>query len=178
MADMKRILRWTGRCIGWIITAVLIALVAVNLYIIIARNVSDNAHPTVLGYSGAVVVSGSMADTIEVNDIVIAKRRDSYEVGDVVSFESGELLITHRIVDVRDGRFVTKGDANDSEDAELLSEDNIVGEVFFIIPGAGKALEIFSSPGGMALLFIVAVLIFIVPALVGREEDDEEVDEE
>lgn len=176
--NLKMILRWMGRCICWIVTAVLVALVAVNLYIIIARNVSDDVHPTVFGYSAAVVVSGSMSDTIEVNDIVIAKRRDSYEVGDVVSFESGELLITHRIVDVQDGRFVTKGDANDSEDAELLSEEDIVGEVFCIIPGAGRVLEIFSSPGGMALLFIVAVLIFIVPSMTDRGKGDEEDNEE
>lgn len=174
---MKRIIKLTGKCIGWIITAVLVVLVAVNLYIIIARNASDNAHPTVFGYSSAVVVSGSMTGTIDVNDIVIAKKQDSYKVDDVVSFESGENLVTHRIVGEQDGGFVTRGDANNTCDAELLSEDNIVGRVVWVIPKVGKVFEIFSSPVGMALLFIVAVLIFIGPSFLIRGSDGGDADE-
>lgn len=171
---MKRIIKLTGKCIGWIITAVLVVLVVANLYIIIARSIGGNAHPTVFGYSSAVVVSGSMTGTIDVNDIVIAKKQDSYKVDDVVSFESGESLVTHRIVDEKDGGFVTKGDANNTCDAELLSKDNIVGRVVWVIPEVGKAFEIFSSPGGMALLFIVAVLIFIGPSFLVKDRDADE----
>lgn len=87
-----RVVRRTGRICNLILTVLLVIFLSVNLYIIFSRLVTGNKQPTVFGYSAAVVMSGSMSGTIEVNDLVINRKEDVYEVGDVVTFDDGSAL--------------------------------------------------------------------------------------
>ena len=113
------------------------------------------------GIGNAIVISGSMEPGISVDDMIIVKKCDDYELRDIVVYESNDGLTVHRIVE-RDGNIiVTKGDANDTKDAPI-SLSQIKGKVIFTIPFVGKIVRFARSSSGLMIicLIVVAILIF------------------
>lgn len=94
-------------------------------------------QPVLLTY----VETGSMAPTLEPGDAFVAipaAIAGPVETGDVIVFQASVLegggLTTHRVVDVRDGGYVTKGDANVGTDQEagepLVRDGQIVAKAW------------------------------------------------
>ncbi len=153
-----------------LLTVLLAMLLTFNLYTIIAKAATGNPQSTVFGYSAAVVVSGSMEPTISVNDMVVSRSQEQYAVGDIVTFVSGDSLVTHRIVEETEGGFITKGDANNTEDMEPLSPDQIVGKVVWSIPAIGIVLEYLKTPLGMLCLILIGFLLIAAPGWCERRQ--------
>ena len=91
------------------------------------------------------VISGSMEPTIPTGSIVAAYELDPNDVvvGDVVMFVPRETnMVMHRVVDIvetESGReFITRGDANNTNDPVPIYPQEIVGKVFFFLPGLGN----------------------------------------
>ena len=169
-------LRITGRILSILLTAVLALLLACNLYTIAARYFGGVQQPDIFGYSVAVVISGSMSGSIEVNDMVVIHEQDSYALGDVITFKSGKNLVTHRIVAQAAGGFITKGDANNTSDLEPVPQENIVGKVIWVIPNIGAAIEFSRTPLGMTCLVLVGFALIELPILLrgkgGRSHEE------
>ena len=121
------------------------------------------------GPTGFAIVNGnSMEPRLERGDLVLVRKRASYAVGDVVLYEShtGNLRVLHRIVAVKNGRFVTKGDNNDFLDPITPARGDVLGELWVSIPGAGKAVIWAKQPLNLAILL---VLLTFVGVAGGRE---------
>lgn len=119
---------------------------------------------TVLSVTGArlfVIETASMAETAPVGTLVVAHPKPAYSVGDVITFVVDGRTVTHRIVGVQDGRFITQGDLNGSPDAWQLTPDQIVGTVVAIVPGLGFLLK--AAP----LLFLAGIIVEVVARLLG-----------
>lgn len=101
------------------------------------------AVPKIFGYLPCVILSGSMYPALETGSIAfIDSRNTECEIGDIIAYRLAagrdeEKLVTHRIVGRRHGGYVTRGDANDVEDTNLVQPDQIVGICRFHIPGLG-----------------------------------------
>lgn len=160
-----RTLKLVWRIVSGIIAVVLALLLACSLYFIAARAITGNPQPTLMGYSGAVVVSGSMSGSIEIDDMVICRRQESYAPGDVIVFKSGGSVVTHRIVGRTEEGFITKGDANNAADSERVPEENIVGRVVRVVPGIGRLISFLRTPLGMTALVLIGILLLELPAL-------------
>lgn len=154
-----------GRILSFVLTAVLSVLLLCNVYIIAARAFTGNPQPSVLGYSTAVVVSGSMSGSIEIDDLVLIHQEESYAVGDVITFESGSSMVTHRIVDTCAEGFVTKGDANNAADSDPVQPEQIRGRVVRVVPGVGRFLFALRTPLGMTCLVLVGLLMLELPTM-------------
>ena len=76
------------------------------------------------------VKTGSMEDGIHTGDYILIVKKNTYKVGDIVTFKKGEYFVTHRIVKKNGNIIVTKGDANNIEDEEI-NINSIVGEVVY-----------------------------------------------
>lgn len=150
------------RVLSAIITVLLCLVLFFNVYTFAARAATDNPYPTVFGFGTAVVLSGSMEDAISVNDLVIYKSQDSYRRGDIISYNTGSSLVTHRVVDVTETGYITKGDANNTPDSPILAEQ-VVGRVLLIVPGVGAAIEFAQSPMGMMILIGILLIAIILP---------------
>ena len=119
-------------------------------------------------YRLLIVQSGSMEPAIHTGSVVVVRPEASYKAGDVITFgDAGkEKTTTHRVVDleVAAGKtyFITKGDANKTEDTNRVSEDKVIGRVQASIPYTGYLLAAAKEPAGFALLVIVpcAIVIF------------------
>lgn len=164
---MRRI-KLIGRIVSIALTVVLAVLLACNLYLIAARAITGDPQPTVFGYSSAVVVSGSMSGAIEVNDMVICHREESYAPGDVITFKSGSSVVTHRIVKETQDGFVTKGDANNTTDLEPVLPEQIIGRVVLVVPQVGQLIAALRTPLGMICLVLIGYILIAFPTLAER----------
>lgn len=157
------------KTVNGIIVVMLTIVLVGNCSILFTKFVLHEPQPAFAGYSTAVVISGSMSGSIEVNDMIIIHEEDTYTPGDIITFESGSSLVTHRIIDKTEEGFITKGDANNSEDLHPVPFENVVGKVVFIIPQAGAAIQFLQTPLGMTILLGIALLMLYLP----RRQNDE-----
>jgi len=159
MPVIRRIFRILNR----VVAVLAIILLGCNLYVIGARYICGVDQPAVFGWSWAVVISGSMEDAISVNDLVVIHEQDHYTTGDIITFRSNGAIITHRITAKTPDGYITKGDANNTEDLQPTLKQNVIGKVVWVIPGVGKAIEFLRTPLGMLCLVLVGVALIEIP---------------
>lgn len=155
---MKKILNW----ISYLWLGVLVILIAL---LIISKM---NRTEYILNFVPMKVLSGSMEPRIKVGDIVIAKKVDPLTIkeGDVITYKmNNNTNVTHRVVEVirngYDPYFITKGDANNIEDSEQVSGENLVGKLIFTIPKLGYFINFAARPFGFIALFIIPGIILL-----------------
>ena len=158
-----------------VVIAMVAAVVGLNLYLINAAKLGGDTVPMPFGVGAAVVLSGSMEPELSVGDFLIIAERDSYDLNDVVVYQDGRMAVTHRIVSITDEEVITKGDANNTNDAPITREQ-IKGEVVFAIPFVGYLVNIIKSPIGT--LCIIALAIFLLERSFHNEKqkDKEKLD--
>lgn len=121
------------------------------------------------GYSIFNVATGSMEPVINQNDVIVVKKSDKYEVNDIITFKSDTAYITHRIVAVNDGSYVTKGDANNAKDV-AITEDKIIGKVIKISSKAGIWHKVLTTPTILILIFTTLILFDFAFSYKGMKE--------
>ena len=174
--------------IGAVLCCVFAVILVCNLTIIIKGVANPRIPPSVFGVTPMVVQSGSMSgnaeDHIEVGDLIFTVKPDTdkLKAGDIISFMDGNIAVTHRIIEVRagaDGKrsFVTKGDANNTED-EPISADQIIGQYSGRIPKVGDFALFLQKPLGMVIFIGVPVCAFVVWDILRRRRETRAGDEE
>lgn len=155
---------------------VLVSLVVgINLYIWNAESLTGNALPMPMGYGAAVVLTGSMEPAISTNDLIVVAEQDVYAIDDIVVYQSGSMLVVHRIVDIADGMVTTKGDANNAADAPVeLSA--IKGEVIATLPAVGTVARILKTPAATIALLAGAVLLMDASFRKDKKKGDDELE--
>ena len=84
------------------------------------------------------ILSGSMGPTIPTGSLILVHTDVELHTEDIVTFHQEDAVITHRIMRMIDDQtYITKGDANDSEDPLPLSRSQIVGKVILHVPFIG-----------------------------------------
>ena len=133
------------------------------------------------------VISGSMEPTYSVGDLLYVKTvdPDSVKVGDPITFVLNEDLVvaTHRVVavDSVNRQFITKGDANETEDANPVHFNNLVGVPVFAIPLLGYVSAYIQNPPGMYVAIAFGVLLLaavFLPDMLAKKDKKEEKQEE
>ena len=124
-------------------------------------NLFKKNYASLFGYSIFNVVTGSMSGTIEINDYVIVKQTDDVKINDIVTFTSSGELITHRLVQISGGNYITRGDANTADDYSI-SKSDIVGKVVFVLPKAGIWKNVISEPPVLGAIFVTLLLFTLV----------------
>ena len=174
---MKRMSKGIGR----ICLLVLISLIiGTMLYNWNARTLTGNVMPMPFGWGMSVVISGSMEPELSVNDLVIVREQAAYKTGDVVVYQSNQVLVIHRIISMDGDIVITQGDANDVADAPI-SVSAIKGREVAHIPFVGAVIRFLKTPVGSVLLLLAAIVLFELPYLQKRkkaEKDMEKIKEE
>ncbi len=154
-----------------LLVAFLITVTVFNALVAIQRHTKGVQCPTVLGFATAVVISGSMEPSIEINDLVLIRAQAQYKAGDIVTYRAGEYPVTHRIISERVGEdgtvcFTTQGDNNNTPDREEVTADRIIGRVIAILPQFGAAQTFLQQPAGFVLLTAVFAALILLPDLI------------
>lgn len=174
---MQKILRCTGKTAQVLMTVLLAFLLTCNLYLIMMERIMGVDHPTIFGFSTAVVASGSMEPALSVDDLVLNHTEDSYGQGDIITFQNGNSLTTHRIVEVTDKGYVTQGDANNTVDLDVIPPKAVVGRVVWAIPYVGSMLAFLRSPLGMVILIFTGLCIIELPFFLQRRREQTDGEE-
>lgn len=107
--------------------------------------------------------SGSMEPALRTGSVVAVRRESQYKIKDVVTYSAEGTNITHRIITVfPEGKYFTKGDANDTRDPYLVGNENIVGKVIFYIPYLGYVTDFLRTKLGIFLTIIIPATLIII----------------
>lgn len=147
-----------------------------NIYMWNARSLTGNALPMPFGFGTAVVLSGSMEPTLSVDDLIFVKQQDSYAVGDVVVYQSGSIVVVHRIVSIDGQTVTTQGDANNAPDGEM-DISRIKGRVVGSVKNAGAVVRMLKSPVVSVGLLAAAVLLMERGYRKEKEQGSQELDQ-
>ncbi|MBP9718886.1 MAG: signal peptidase I [Candidatus Levybacteria bacterium] len=139
----------------------------ISLLLIAITTISANSH-LFGGYKSLLVQSGSMEPAIMTGDIIVIQKQPGYLKNDVITFTSQDnRIVTHRIIGQQnEQRFLTKGDANRSSDSDVISQNDVIGKVVFIIPKLGYFVGFSKSPIGFSLLIIFPAAALIIDQLL------------
>ena len=118
------------------------------------------------------VKTGSMEEKIHAGDYILIFRKSSYNVGDVVTYTSSDGFITHRIIKKEGSKITTKGDANNTEDNEII-ESSIVGKVII----SGGILNIVIEYKYIIVCLLLSLYLFSC-YFGGNEKETLELDKE
>lgn len=136
---------------------------AAILFLLVAAGWVLFAPQQLGGQTAYVIVNGnSMEPGMKRGDLAVVRRADDYRPGDVVTYRHPEVgHVIHRIVDEEGGRYTLQGDNNDFTDSYRPGRGEVVGRLWFTVPGAGRLLWHLRDPlwGGLVLFVAFAGLL-------------------
>ena len=139
---------------------ILIIIFIIVAYCYMQLVVQKKEYVNIVGYTFFRVVSGSMMNTIQINDFVIVKITDDIKTDDIITYKEENSFITHRIISMNEKEIITQGDANNTADGPIRRED-VLGKVVLIIPVA-ISIKVFTSPEVIGAILVSAFGIWIV----------------
>ena len=71
-----------------------------------------------------------MGNTIKNGNLIIIVKKTNYKVGDIVCFIENNQIIVHRIIEINNNTFTSKGDNNKDLD-NPINKTQICGKVVF-----------------------------------------------
>ena len=132
--------------------------------------------PSVFGIRPYIVMSGSMEPEIRTGAVAFVDTGETEaSVGDIITFETGDALVTHRVYALRDGYYQTKGDSNEQPDLELVSKEHVIGRYRYSIPVIGYILASLGKKGMTGLiLWMVGLnaLTILLPAPLSQKQSE------
>lgn len=169
---MKRTLEILGRWLYWLIYLLMALMLLLSLASLASQLLhKDKPLPGILGYSQLVVVSGSMQPAIYPGDLLVIREQAGYQPGDIVTFIDGQSLVTHRLLGMKDGRLLTRGDANNTDDTPV-SPEKVLGRMVLRVPVLGRLVLFLQSNLGRLALTSLLILLIAVPLILrgGRKQ--------
>ena len=122
-------------------------------------------------YRPFIVLSGSMEPSVHTGSVVFADRLNKSPVkNDIITVRVGDSYVTHRFCRMEDGRVITKGDANKTEDHLSVTKEKIVGVISFTIPCIGYLLLFVQRTWYLG--FPAFLLLYCLVKLKGNEKDE------
>lgn len=107
----------------------------------------------------------SMEPTLYTGDLMVMRRQDAYEVGQIVAFESdmNGAVVVHRIVDIVGDRHLLKGDNNAFLDRFTPTVDEIIGAEVLTIPGGERVATLAAATPTIVLqALMLAVTLWVL----------------
>jgi len=104
---------------------------------------------------------GSMSPIFRPGDLAVTREADTYRVGDIVAYKSepNGSIVLHRIVEINDGRYSFKGDANSFIDPDRPTSDKLIGSLSFRVPGAGVVADWMTNRTRVVMAFLGALVL-------------------
>lgn len=164
--------------VGTIFCVILIPILVINLTLITKSYMHKGEVPSIGGVFPLIVLTDSMQPEIKSGDLIICHTTaaDEVQVNDVISFfdpeGNGTSIVTHRVVEIlqeEDGIFFrTRGDNNNTDDRELVPEENLVGIYRMRIAGVGHVAMFMQSTTGLVVCVVFPILLLVGYDIIRR----------
>lgn len=154
-----------------ILLVFLILILIFNIFSIFYAKKKGVTEPVNLfGYSFYIDASDSMAPAINKGDLIVAKAvkiADLKENDIIIYYDTeNDIYITHRITEVLSNNekveLKTKGDKNNTEDIQLVTEKDVKAKYIFKVGGFGNLLLFFSTTLGIVVFYLIIATIFLI----------------
>lgn len=123
-----------------IIIVIISILVILTLIYMFQTKIQHKKSANLLGFTAFKVATGSMADTINIGDLVIVKITDKVNLNDIIVYQDNNYFVTHRLIKIEKDRYITKGDANNSQDTPIVPSQ-VLGKVILVISPSKMKIE-------------------------------------
>lgn len=152
--------------VGNIFLIILLVCAGVIVYTLIKSEVTGEV-PELAGRQLYIVLGSSMEPTVSPGSLLVVKAVDpaALKREDMITFidpANPSRVIGHRIVEIDELNFITRGDANKMNDPEPVPAENILGKVEFFIPYAGYILNFAQTKTGLIVMVLIPVLLIVV----------------
>ena len=151
MKTIKKIIKVT-------LYILLFIFVIINSSIIIDRYVLKKDYPNVFGYTFFEIASNSMYPELQKGDIVLIKLNQNYKTGDIITYWDTNFYTTHRLVEIKENTYITKGDNNNTTDSPI-EKNKVIGKMVLKIKKAGYLIYLIKQPVTVVLIFITIILL-------------------
>lgn len=155
---------------------ILSIFIGISSYALNASNLLGNRFPMPFGYGFSTILTGSMEPYLAAGDLVVIKEQESYVVGDVVAYQSGNIGIVHRLIQIDGDIAITKGDANNAED-EAISLASIRGKIIYSVPMIGNWIIHLKSPVSIFVMILFAIFLVELSFRTNNEKNDTEAEQ-
>ena len=170
------------KIIFFIIAALVLIIASIIMY---KANRYPDKVPDVFGIKPMIVLSGSMETEIYTGDLVFVKMvdTDTLKENDIIAFRNEkDTVTTHRIIEVvnQDGQkyFRTKGDNNNTEDADLVEMSKVEGVYVSKISGLGNFLMFMQQPIGLAVVLLIILVVGFIWLYIVNKIDEKKYSKE
>lgn len=151
---MNKLIESIKKYVYYITNIITIILVVFAACYIFQTAILKKQYANMFGFTLFRVSTGSMADEINVGDVIVVKLTDTVEIGQIIVFEQDGGLIVHRLIDKTADKLITKGDANNFND-EPISIAQVKGKVEKVLPG--KAIVLVAI-----LLIAINIIAYVI----------------
>lgn len=137
--------------------------------------------PKLFGYTPYAIISGSMEPAIGTGSLVYIRSTEPENIqeNDVIAFYGGRdlnAITVHRVVknQVEEKEFITKGDANLTEDINPVDYSQLMGRVEMSIPKAGYAAQILTGNDGKIIAVSIvglAIVLHLLAVVLDRQRE-------
>ncbi|MBR4289276.1 MAG: signal peptidase I [Oscillospiraceae bacterium] len=166
--------------VGTMLCIILLPILIINCILIVKSYTSEEV-PDVGGFLPLIVLTDSMYPVIESGDLIICHTAKAEEIqaGDVIAFfdpaGNGSSIVTHRVMEITEDGFRTKGDNNNTEDRLTVRPEKLVARYTGKrIAGAGNvALFMQTAPGLIVCVVLPLILLVGYDALRRRKYEKE-----
>lgn len=160
-------------CILNILITVVVVITIIGLYYMAQVKILNKDYANIFGYTFFEVATGSMTNTINIGDIVVVKVNETFKENDIIVYKEENSFITHRVIKIDGQDLITRGDANNSEDKPIKS-DQILGKVIYVVPKIGIWRRVLASPEILGMIIISIILLGVVLMLTSKTEKEKE----
>ena len=158
---MKKIIKIIGNILTSFLIIILLAILVLSIYSFIELDIRGKEYCNIFGYSIFQIETGSMEDTIKIEDIILVKLgNENIKENDIITFRQDNNLVTHRLMRIDDEKYFTKGDNNPTEDKPIEKKD-ILGKVEVIIPDVKIWKSVFKEPK-VIISLVVTTMLFVL----------------
>lgn len=171
---MKKFIEVIRKLFTVLLTLLTVFFLVLAIYNFVSIKILKHDYSNVFGYTLFEVISGSMSPEIQKGDLILVKLDTDYKKGDIISYKSKDgVFVTHRIIEIKDGVYITKGDSNNTIDTPV-KKDMIAGKVVKIIGNLGVWVKVFTTPKVILSTVVTALIICYTISVIKKEvtEDD------
>lgn len=164
--------------IGSILCVILVPILIINCTLIIKSYVNKEEVPNIGGTFPLIVLTDSMYPEIESGDLIICYQENPENIKekDIIAFfdpaGNGTSIVSHRVIELVEEddeiKWRTKGDANNTEDKLLVSQDDLVGVYQTRIPAVGNVAIFMQSSTGLIVCVILPIILLVGYDIIRR----------
>ena len=165
--------------IGAVLCVILIPILVLNCTLILKSYTNKDQVPSIGGIFPMIILTDSMEPEFSSGDLIVCHTIDAEKIqeGDIICFYdpagNGTTTVTHRVTKVttdENGNIAweTKGDANNTEDAQLVPAENLVGIYKTHISGMGSVAMFMQTTQGLIICVICPIILLVAYDIIRR----------